>query len=92
VSSCSRSDGRYSSGVVCQATWVVGGALVGGNEHIVLGDVVEADRSDAGHTISVHLHGDTAHPTKDGLRAPIIFLVLALPAGAAARSRERETL
>ncbi len=80
VSSCSGSDGRYSSGVVCQATWVVGGALVGGNGHVVVGDVVEADHNDAGHTISVHLHGNTAYPTKDSLRVPIIFLVLALPA------------
>ena len=40
----------------------------------------DANDSDAGHTISVHLHGDTAYPTKDSLRLPIIFLVLALPA------------
>jgi hypothetical protein len=26
VSSCSGSYGRYSSGVVCQGTWIVGGA------------------------------------------------------------------
>jgi len=80
VSSCSGSYGRYSSGVVCQGTWVVGGALVGGNGHVVTGEVQDADDSDAGHTISVHLHGDTAYPTKDSLRVPIIFLVLALPA------------
>jgi hypothetical protein len=80
VSTCSGSYGRYSSGVVCQATWVVGGALVGGNGHVVLGEVEDADDSDAGHTITVHLHGDTAYPTKGGLRVPIIFLVLALPA------------
>jgi hypothetical protein len=80
VSTCSGNDGRYSSGVVCQATWVTGGALVGGNGHVVVGDVAEADDSDAGHTISVHLHGDTAYPTKDSLRVPIIFLVLGLPA------------
>ena len=80
VASCSGSYGRYSSGVVCQGTWVVGGALVGGNGHVVLGEVQDADDSDAGHTISVHLHGDTAYPTKDSLRVPIIFLVLGLPA------------
>jgi len=80
VSSCSGSYGRYSSGVHCEATWVVGGALVGGNGHVVPGDVEDADYSDVGHTISVHLHGDTGYPTKDSLRVPIIFLVLALPA------------
>jgi len=30
VSDCSGSYGRYSSGVVCQASWVVGGAPPGG--------------------------------------------------------------
>ncbi len=80
VSSCSGSNGRFSSGVVCQATWVAGGALVGGNGHVVLGDLEDADDSDAGHTISVHLHGDTAYPTKNSLRVPIIFVVLAVPA------------
>jgi hypothetical protein len=80
ISSCSGSNGRFSSGVVCQGTWVAGGALVGGNGHVIVGDVADADDSDAGHTISVHLHGDTAYPTKDSLRVPIIFLVLGLPA------------
>jgi hypothetical protein len=80
VSNCSGSYGRYSSGVVCQGTWIVGGALVGGNGHVVVGEVQDANDSDAGHTISVHLHGDTAYPTKNSLRVPIIFLVLALPA------------
>jgi hypothetical protein len=80
VSDCSGNYGRYSSGVVCQGTWVVGGALVGGSGHVVVGEVQDANHSDAGHTISVHLHGDTAYPTKDSLRVPIIFLVLGLPA------------
>jgi hypothetical protein len=80
VSDCSGSYGRYSSGVVCQGTWIVGGALVGGNGHVVVGEVLDANDSDAGHTISVHLHGDTAYPTKDSLRVPIIFLVFGLPA------------
>jgi hypothetical protein len=80
VYSCSGSYGRYAPGVSCQASWVVGGALVGGNGHVVVGDVEDADYSDVGHTISVHLHGDTAYPTKDSLRIPIIFLVFALPA------------
>ena len=80
VSDCSGSYGRCSSGVVCQATWIVGGALVGGNGHVVVGEVQDADDSDAGHTISVHLHGDSAYPTKNSLRVPIIFLLLGLPA------------
>jgi hypothetical protein len=80
VSDCSGSYGRYSSGVVCQGTWIAGGALVGGGGHVVVGEVQDANDSDAGHTISVHLHGDTAYPTKDSLRVPIIFLVLGLPA------------
>src|SRR5450631_275247 len=80
VSSCSGHNGRFSSGVVCQGTWVVGGALVGGNGHVVVGDVADAEDSDAGRTISVHLHGDTAYPTKNSLRVPIIFLVFGLPA------------
>jgi hypothetical protein len=80
VSDCTGSYGRYSSGVVCQGTWVVGGALVGANGHVIVGEVQDADDSDAGHTISVHLHGDTAYPTKDSLRVPIIFLLFGLPA------------
>jgi hypothetical protein len=64
----------------CHGTWVTGGALVGGDGHVIVGDVADADDSDAGHTISVHLHGDTAYPTKDSLRIPIIFLVFGLPA------------
>jgi hypothetical protein len=80
VSDCAGNYGRYSSGVVCQGTWVAGGALVGGNGHVVVGEVLDADDSDAGRSISVHLHGDSAYPTKDSLRVPIIFLVLGLPA------------
>jgi hypothetical protein len=80
ISTCSGSNGRFSSGIVCQGTWVVGGALVGGNGHVIVGDVVDADDSDAGHTISVHLHGHTAYPSKNSLRIPIIFLVFGLPA------------
>jgi hypothetical protein len=80
VSDCAGNYGRYSSGVVCQGTWVVGGALGGGNGHVVVGEVQDADHSDAGHAISVHLNGDTAYPTKNSLRVPIIFLVLGLPA------------
>lgn len=79
VLSCSGSYGRYSSGVTCQATWVTGGSLVGGNGHVMVGDLEAADYSDVGHTISVHLHGGTAYPTKDSLRLPIVFLVFALP-------------
>jgi hypothetical protein len=58
---------------------VTGGALVGGHGHVVVGEVEDADTSDAGHTISVHLHGATAYPTKDSWRVPIVFLVFALP-------------
>ena len=80
VSDCSGRYGRYSSGVVCQATWIAGGALVGGNGHVVVGEVQDANDGDAGHTISVHLHAGTAYPTKNSLRVPIVFLAFGLPA------------
>ena len=44
--------------------------LVGGNGHVVVGEVQDADDSDAGRTIIVH--GDTAFSTKNSLRVPII--------------------
>ena len=82
VLSCMGSYGSARSGatgVVCQGTWVAGGALIGGNGHVVVGEINDADYSDIGKTISVHLHGDEAYPTKDSLRVPIVFLFLALP-------------
>jgi hypothetical protein len=80
VASCTGSySSKVGSGVVCQGTWIVGGALVGGNGHVVFGDILDANYSDIGHTISVHLHGGDAYSTEDSVRVPVIFLVLALP-------------
>jgi hypothetical protein len=93
ISSCSGQYGRFvneANGVTCQASWVIGGALVGGGGHVVTGELEDAEDSDAGRTISVHLHGGTAYPTKDGVRLPIVFIVLSLPgfilAGSALRN------
>ena len=84
VTSCSGSYGTGNvvsggGGVVCQASWVAGGSLVGGHGHVVVGQVEDADDSDAGKSISVHLHGGAAYPTKNSLSVPIVFLVFALP-------------
>jgi hypothetical protein len=79
VASCTGTNSRFGPGIVCQGTWIVGGALVGGNGHVVFGDILDAEYSDIGHTISVHLHGGDAYSTKNSLRVPIIFLVIALP-------------
>jgi hypothetical protein len=61
--------GRYES-THCSGTWIVGGSLLDGG-HVVVGSVDGADQSDAGKTIDVMLHGDTAYP-----RSPVTPLVL----------------
>ena len=82
VTDCTGGATRYGGGVRCTGTWVVGGRLVGGNGHVVVGVVENAGYSDIGDRVSVRFHGDRATKTDFGL--PIILLVLGLfiaPAG-----------
>jgi hypothetical protein len=58
---------------ICSGTWVEGGALVGGNGHVVIGTIDDASSSDIGKTLTVHVHGDRAYTSS--LRIPIILIV-----------------
>jgi hypothetical protein len=55
---------------------VVGGSLVGGGGHVVLGSIDDANPSDIGKTIDVRVSGDHAYTAS--LRVPIILLILGL--------------
>jgi uncharacterized integral membrane protein len=59
---------------VCTGAFVTGGALVGGNGHIVIGTIEGASWDDVGHDLEVRVHGGTAYVPS--LRLPIILLVL----------------
>ena len=71
VQDCHGHYGRFGSGTVCTGTWVVGGALVGGNGHVVIGQIDNADYDDIGKKINVRFHGSRA--TKPETRLPIIL-------------------
>jgi hypothetical protein len=60
----------------CDGSWVVGGSLVGGGGHVVLGSIDDANPSDIGKTIDVRVSGDHAYTAS--LRVPIILLILGL--------------
>jgi len=77
VSSCTGHGGRYSGGVHCTGSWVVGGSLLEGG-HVVLGDITNADRGDIGKVIAVRIHGDD-HATKPNTRVSIILALLGIP-------------
>ncbi len=64
----------FHSTYQCDGSWVEGGSLVGGNGHVVLGVVDDAEPSDIGKTIDVRVSGDEAYTPS--LRVPIILLVL----------------
>jgi hypothetical protein len=61
---------------VCSGTWVEGGALVGGNGHVVIGTIDDASYSDIGQTLTVHVHGDRAYTSS--MRIPVILIVAGL--------------
>lgn len=75
VTRCIGVDGRYGASRHCTGTWVVGGPLVGGNGHVVVGEIQNADDGDVGKTIDVRIHG-ARHATKPGLRLSIILAVM----------------
>jgi hypothetical protein len=68
---------------VCTGTWVVGGSLVGGNGHVVVGAIDGAVSSDVGKTIDVTLSGGRAYVRS--LVLPILLIglgvLLAVPSG-----------
>jgi hypothetical protein len=72
VTDCHVNTGAHGSDV-CSGTWVEGGALVGGNGHVVIGTIDDASFSDIGKTLTVHVHGDHAYTSS--LRIPIILIV-----------------
>ncbi len=44
----------------CSGAWIVGGSLLDGG-HVVVGPIEDVEQSDAGKTLDVMLHGDTAY-------------------------------
>jgi hypothetical protein len=76
VTGCSTGRTGKATTVTCTGSWVAGGALVGGNGHVVLGTIEGATFDDIGHELTVRAHGDQAFT--GSLRLPIILLVLAL--------------
>jgi hypothetical protein len=59
----------------CNGSWVEGGALVGGNGHVVLGPANNVDSSDIGKHVTMRAHGGSAYA--ESVRLPIVFFVLA---------------
>lgn len=77
VSECNYVSGGNKAGVdVCRGTWVIGGSLVGGNGHVVIGDIEGAESGDIGKTLNVRLSGNHAYTSS--LRVPIILLAIGL--------------
>jgi hypothetical protein len=72
ITECATTGFSKSRTVRCSGSWVVGGRLVGGGGHVVLGTVEGAGHDDVGKTIDVRLDGDKASTTS--LATPI-FLV-----------------
>jgi hypothetical protein len=74
-------DARYP-GVTydCTGTWTVGGSLVGGNGHVVVGTVDGVDNTDVGKTIEVRLAGGAAYA--ESLALPLILMGIGFPAAA----------
>lgn len=74
-------DSRYP-GVTydCTGTWIVGGDLVGGNGHVVVGTVDGADITDVGRTLDVRLAGGEAYV--QSLLLPLLLMGLGFPSAA----------
>jgi hypothetical protein len=72
-------DARYPSVTYdCTGTWVIGGGLVGGNGHVVVGAVEGVDDTDVGKTIDVRLSDGEAYA--ESLVLPVILMGLGFPA------------
>ena len=80
VTGCVESGGGRYATIDCSGTWVVGGSLVGGNGHVVVGTVQGAAQGDVGKTVDVTVSGDTAYVRSITLPLALIGLGLALPA------------
>jgi hypothetical protein len=75
VTNCERVGGVHTVDQ-CNATWVAGGSLVGGNGHVVLGPIDDANSDDIGKTLNVRIRGDHAYTSS--LRVPIILIAIGL--------------
>jgi hypothetical protein len=76
VTGCVQTGAGRTETTDCTGTWVVGGALVGGDGRIVVGEVAGATKSDVGKTIDVTLRGDTAYTRS--LKLPLLLIGLGL--------------
>jgi len=77
VTECNYVSGGGKAGTdVCRGTWVTGGSLVGGNGHVVIGDIEGAESGDINKTLNVRLSGNHAYTSS--LRVPIILLAIGL--------------
>jgi hypothetical protein len=76
ITECEQVTGTAHADFECSGSWVVGGALVGGAGHVVLGPVEGAEPSDVGKTLDVTIRGDHAYTRS--LRIPIILLIIGL--------------
>lgn len=80
VQDCASSGGSRNHRTVCTGSWVVGGSLVGGGGHVVVGRIDGAVSSDVGKTIDVTASGDHAYTRS--LALPVLLLVPGLLVGA----------
>lgn len=76
VTDCTGGATKYGGGIRCTGTWVAGGALVGGNGHVVIGTVENAGYGDLGDVVDVRFHG--ARATKTSGSPTVILAVLGL--------------
>jgi hypothetical protein len=77
VTDCVESGGSRTHRTDCTGTWVVGGDLVGGGGHVVVGTVQGAGTGDVGRTIDATASGEEAYSRS--LVLPILLIVLGLP-------------
>ena len=73
VTGCSYNEELKGGTYQCQGVWVSGGALVGGNGHVVIGSIDDADPSEIGKTITARVSGDSAYTPS--LRVPILLII-----------------
>jgi hypothetical protein len=65
----------------CTGSWVIGGSLINGNGHVVVGDISGATDSDVGKTLHVTVRNGTAYTR--GLLIPIVLIGVGIFLGAA---------
>jgi hypothetical protein len=76
VAECTHSGGSRNYTTHCTGSWVVGGDLVGGNGHVVVGTINGADSGDVGKTVDVTVSGNRAQTRS--LLLPILLIGLGL--------------